>query len=162
MNEALTEKLKILRELQARYPTAHVGGSVGLWLRGVNLKRYLGDSDLDITIDELPVAGLFVVAGYVNWDQSSNAGDFDFSFKANNVKIDVRINPEPSFDVVEFEGEKYNVSRYQDIIFWKNKYAKRGHQKHIDDLEVIETGVRVSKASPLLGPCRCGEDCDSH
>lgn len=61
--------------------------------------------------------------------------------------------PEPSFTTVEFEGIKYNVSLLNNILFWKKKYARKGVQKHIDDLITIETGVRPapkSKTSQLL------------
>ena len=45
-------KLLALKEFQGKYPTSHVGGSIGLMLRGIDLKRDLLTSDLDITIDE--------------------------------------------------------------------------------------------------------------
>lgn len=57
-------------------------------------------------------------------------------------EVDIRITPEPSFDIIEFNGKMYNVSKYRDIIFWKTKYANKGISKHSDDLETIKTGVR--------------------
>jgi len=56
--------------------------------------------------------------------------------------MEIRVCPEPSFTVVEHEGHSYNVSLLSNILFWKRKYARKGVQKHIDDLITIETGVR--------------------
>jgi hypothetical protein len=141
MNNLLTIKLETLKEFQEKYPTSHVGGSIGLYLRGVDLKRDLSKSDLDITIDEL----IEEANSFYSIESSSN--DFDYITKMHTdngsyIKIEIRICPEPSFDVIEFEGVNYNVSKYRDIIFWKTKYANKGIQKHKDDLETIKTGIR--------------------
>jgi hypothetical protein len=42
-------KLQILREFQTKYPDSHVGGSIGLYLHGIDLKRDISRTDLDIT-----------------------------------------------------------------------------------------------------------------
>lgn len=143
MDFLLKKKLEILKDFQLSYPTSHVGGSIGLFLRGVNLYRDLSLSDLDITIDELKDDNDPLTKSTSNSDRM----DFNYSItKETNensfVKIDIRINPEPSFDVVEFEGVSYNVSKYRDILFWKTKYANRGNVKHINDLITIKTGIR--------------------
>ena len=44
-------KLDFLREFQSNYPKSHVGGSIGLMLHGVDLKRDLNLSDLDIVME---------------------------------------------------------------------------------------------------------------
>jgi len=136
-------KLETLKEFQEKHPTAHVGGSIGLFLRGINLFRDLSKSDLDITIDEF----VFENEALKDYEQRSDGKDFDYAIKKNldndlYVKLDIRVCPEPSFDVVEFEGVNYNVSKYRDIIFWKTKYASKGVSKHQEDLETIRTGVR--------------------
>jgi hypothetical protein len=141
MNNLLTLKLKTLKEFQEKYPTSHVGGSIGLYLRGIDLKRDLSKSDLDITIDEL----IEETDSFYLLDSSSD--DFDYTIKKHTdsgsyIKMDIRICPEPSFDVIYFEGAYYNVSKYRDIIFWKTKYANKDISKHKDDLETIKTGVR--------------------
>lgn len=138
----IKNQLETLKEFQEIYPTSHVGGSIGLYLRGVNLLRDLRSSDLDVTIDdEIKIDALN------NFEDRSDRSDFDYSIKKNlqsghYVKMDVRISPEPSFDVIEFEGVKYNVSKLRDILFWKTKYAKKGVKKHIYDLETIKSGTR--------------------
>lgn len=52
MNGIVDLKLKVFREFQLANPTAHLGGSLGLMIRGVNVLRDLSRSDLDITVDE--------------------------------------------------------------------------------------------------------------
>jgi len=145
MNELFKQKLVTLKEFQDKYPTSHVGGSIGLFLRGINLLRDLSKSDLDITIDEMDIESEKSVLK--TYEETSDNNDFDLNIKkvlpdGHYVKIDIRICPEPSFDVIEFEGVSYNVSKYRDIIFWKQKYAKKEVIKHRDDLETIKTGVR--------------------
>lgn len=143
-DEILKLKFDALREFQYKYPTSHVGGSIGLMIRGIDLKRDMTKSDLDITIDEYD----FKADALPNLEERSDACDFDFSLKkcyADGqlyVKMDIRVTPEPSFDVIEFNGFNYNVSKLRDILFWKKKYANKGFKKHEHDLVVIETGVR--------------------
>lgn len=143
MNRLLKLKLETLSEFQEKYPTSHVGGSIGLFLRGVNLLRDLTKSDLDITIDDF----VFEDESLKDYEKRSDANDFDYAIKKNiendwYIKMDIRVCPEPTFDIIYFEGVGYNVSKYRDIIFWKTKYANKGFSKHINDLETIKTGVR--------------------
>lgn len=139
-----------LREFQQRYPLSHVGGSVGLMLHGIDLQRDINKSDLDVTNpDPMPEQ---IWDGYT---ESSEPSDFDHRIvldagKNLYVKMEIRISPEPSFETIEFKGDKYNVSLLKNILFWKQKYANKGVQKHIDDLVVINTGVRpVPKQVPV-------------
>ena len=136
-------KLETLRDFLDKHPTAHVGGSIGLMLRGINLRRELCSSDLDITVDEFNCLDL----SSEGLSERSDGNDFDHSLKKDHVdgnytKIDIRINPEPSFEVISYNGITYNVSKLRDILFWKKKYADKGVIKHINDLIVIETGIR--------------------
>ena len=153
MTKSVQSKLKFLREFQQKYPTSHIGGSVGLMLHGIDLKRNLDKSDLDVTIDELNLESFFTNYSKEfseHIDISSNTSDFDGRFVVqhnatswyNYTKVEIRINPEPSFDVIGFEGHLYNVSKLRNILFWKEKYAKNGSQKHIEDLFVIKFGTK--------------------
>jgi len=143
MNRLVKAKLEAIKDFQDKFPTSHVGGSFGLFLRGINLLRDLSASDLDITVDEILVDNF----DSLEYQKRSDGIDFDYAIKKNlpnglYVKIDIRVCPEPSFDEIIFEGVKYNVSKYRDIIFWKTKYAMKGVEKHIHDLEAIKSGVR--------------------
>jgi hypothetical protein len=140
----MENKLKTIREFQLEYPTAHVGGSIGLMLRGISVGRDLKYSDIDMTIDEFnPNTDL------VNGYNSSN--DFDYIINSNDIKLDLRICPEPSFDIINFEGFDYNVSKLRDMLFWKQKYANKGVKKHEFDLQFIQIGKRPKEdIFPLL------------
>lgn len=142
LNKLLQFKLKTLRDFQLKYPTSHVGGSIGLMLHGVNIHRDLSVSDIDITIDEFN----FDPSKSNDFEERSDNNDFDYCLKTSEsgyyTKIDIRVNPEPSFEQIIFNGISYNVSKLRDILFWKNKYAEKGHTKHQHDLVAIETGVR--------------------
>lgn len=111
MNRLIKLKLETLKEFQEKHPTSHVGGSIGLFLRGINLKRDLSKSDLDITIDEY----VFEIEKLKDCEKRSDANVFDYAIKKNvdndwYIKMDIRVCPEPSFDVIDFEGISYNVS----------------------------------------------------
>jgi hypothetical protein len=141
-NKLIEFKLKTLRDFQSKYPTSHVGGSIGLMLHGVSVHRDLSISDLDITIDDFK----FDSNKSTDFEERSDNNDFDYCLKTSEsgyyTKIDIRVNPEPSFEQVVFNGIVYNVSKLRDIIFWKNKYADKGSIKHQHDLIAIDTGVR--------------------
>jgi hypothetical protein len=135
-------KLETLKEFQDNFPISCVGGSIGLMLHGIDLKRPMGCSDIDI------VAKFFDRTKYTSNDISEiSNGNFDYSLRKNHLygrytKIDIRINYEFSFEEIEFMGVKYNVSKKEEILFWKKIYAEKGVRKHIDDLVCIETGIR--------------------
>ncbi len=148
MNNVIEGKLKIVRGFQQKHPTSHLGGSLGLLLLGVDLGRDLYKSDIDITIDELNKEDETDIVN--SFEQRSENTDFDLALKQEDIdghytKIDIRICPEPSFIVVEYQGFKYNVSKLRDILYWKKRYANNGSGssiKHINDLIKIDTGVR--------------------
>lgn len=124
------EKLKILQQIQNKFPSAHVGGSIGLFLRGIDLGRDLSNSDLDLTIDKEPFFD-------IKKTEKAESSDFDFSITFEDTKIDFKIS-DSSFDIILFENFSYNVSKLDDIIFWKKIYASKGVEKHIKDLEKMK------------------------
>lgn len=146
MNKLIKQKLDVVKEFQNKYPKSHVGGSIGLMLLGVNLYRDLSKSDLDITTSE-NIQKEDIINDY---EERSDVSDFDYAIQKQfesgfYLKIDIRISPEPQFDVVCFEGINYNVSKLKDILFWKKKFADKGVLKHKIDLITIETGIRPTE-----------------
>jgi hypothetical protein len=139
----ISTTLETLRWFQEKYPLSHVGGSIGLMLHGIDLKRRLSNSDLDMTVQEFDTLQFL---GQPNTEQASDVSDFDGRFRVyliGNVvytKIDVRISPNEPFEVKEYEGHAYRVSQIEKIIEFKRKYASNGAKKHIDDLYTIEHG----------------------
>lgn len=142
----LIDKLKLIRDFQQRFPGSHVGGSIGLFLLGIDLKRSLDRSDVDMTI-QTPL-DLSQSLGIENTEESSNPEDFDYQFRHypdggdSYTKIDINISPDKGSTNVVYMGDLYRVSLKEDILFYKNLYAEKGIQKHIDDLITIETGIR--------------------
>jgi hypothetical protein len=121
----LKDLLKIVKEFEDKYPESHVGGSIGLYLQGIDLKRNWNDSDIDMKVrDWIP-----------ELENSKPNSISDFDYRIDNV--DIVVNPESSYIICYFEGVFYRVSKKDDIIFWKKKYAKQGSKKHIKDLFVI-------------------------
>jgi len=141
--QMMAKKLETLREFQAAYPKSHVGGSIGLMILGIDLKRELYWSDLDITVDEFT----FNKDEFEDVSERSDANDFDYGLKKEfgngfYQKLDIRIDPAQSFDVINFDGYDYNVSTLDTILYWKDSYSNKGVDKHADDLETIKTGDR--------------------
>jgi hypothetical protein len=73
-NNLMDAKLEFLRKFQKNHPTSHVGGSIGLMLIGIDLKRDLTKSDLDITIDDYQPSKIDEL------EKRSDANDFDFAY----------------------------------------------------------------------------------
>ena len=139
----MKNQLKVLYLFQQKYPTSHIGGSIGLHLHGIKLKRNLYYSDLDVVTPEFTENKNGVAHG------CSPVEDFDHRYQINDpetghfFKLEIRIDDEQSeYDVVNYEGVDYNVTKKETILHWKQKYAEKGIQKHIDDLITIATGVR--------------------
>ena len=161
MTNLMQLKLAFLREFQNNYPKSHVGGSIGLMLHGIDLKRDLTISDLDIVMDRR----YSIVEHFSDYNilESSCTEDFDTRFVCyHNVKnlftkVEIRVSPDNLFDTVEYKGHEYNVSKLDDIVAWKTKYAKKGNMKHIEDLFVISnlkqtTSYRLSEFTNQFRP----------
>lgn len=150
MNKLIIQKLEVVKQFQNKYTESHIGGSIGLMLLGIDLKRDLSKSDLDITCSE-NISKEDIINDY---DERSDVSDFDYAIEkrfenGSYLKIDIRISPEPSFDVVNFNGTNYNVSKLKNILFWKKKYSDKGVLKHTNDLITIETGVRPKEVETV-------------
>lgn len=121
-----------------------IGGSIGLMMRGIDLKRDLRLSDLDVQVirSSWPV-DVFTLEGI---EESSNPSDFDHSLRYSiggpYVKLEVKKMFAIASDMILYEGVEYNVLTTEEILYWKKKYADNGNLKHRDDLITIETGVR--------------------
>lgn len=79
--ELMQNKLDTLLEFQRLYPKSSVGGSIGLYLMGIDLKRELVISDLDITVED------FDIESYLGVDQvqyRSDNNDFDYAVEKNH------------------------------------------------------------------------------
>lgn len=147
----LSEQLKLIREFQEKYPLSHVGGSLGLFLLGYDLKRTLGD--LDLITPEFDIKNKLLE----DFDETSDWNDFDYRYRrwvkdggSVYIKFDISIDKEQKYTVVEYDGYKYNVSLFENIMKYKKEYADKGVFKHKADLVVIETGVRPVDLSDIF------------
>ena len=138
-------QLETIREFQEKYPKSHVGGSFGLFLLGYDLKRDMSDSDLDLICPAFEKEQ-YLIDKNDTLEETSDSNDFDFKYRRwfGNiyVKHDICINSEQEFQIIERNGEKYNVSLFENIMKFKREYADKGVFKHKADFEAIETGVR--------------------
>jgi hypothetical protein len=133
-------ELTKLQKLQTKFPTSHVGGSVGLFLHGAKLNRWDKDytSDLDIVIPYYtPLVDDAHLDDLIEAQISGN--DFDYLFFFEDIKVDCKIDPVQKYTVIEYEGFKYKVTSLDTILKAKIKYALNNQDKHIKDItELIE------------------------
>lgn len=138
-------QLKTIRDFQQKYPKSHVGGSFGLFLLGYDLKRDISNSDLDLICPDFHKEQ-YLIDKNDNIEEVSNTSDFHFKFIRwfgnQYIKHDICICNNQDFQIIEYQGEKYNVSLFKNIMEFKRKYAKKGVFKHKADIEAIKTGVR--------------------
>jgi hypothetical protein len=132
--------INLLKEIQTKYPMFHVGGSVGLFLHGVRLKRWKGsamNSDFDLVSPYFVLPennGDVFEVEYIDTKSSSN--DFDETFLVDDVKVDLRIDPKQKYEIIEYDGFKFKVSNLLTIVEAKLKYALLPNgTKHKKDLE---------------------------
>jgi len=143
------KQLKFIQDFQNKYLDSHLGGSIGLLLHGVDLKRSLDKSDIDLTV-QIPLSFAEPI-GIEDLTESSNAEDFEYAFRYEPMgsnwyfKVDVNLKPKSEFVKITHEGFEYRVSLLKDILVKKIEYAGKGVQKHIDDLIVIHCGVRPER-----------------
>lgn len=149
--------LELVRAIQKQYPMFHVGGSTGLFLHGVRLKRWFDKSTSDLDFISpyfvLPESKLVlndngkeVDINYL--DAKASGNDFDETFIVDGVKVDYRIDPKQRYEIIEHDGFKYKVSNLMTILEAKMRYAQTpSGQKHRDDITEM---VRSRKAGSTL------------
>jgi len=143
-NQTVEEKLEIVRNLQKEFEGSYLGGSLSLLIRGIDLKRSLDDSDIDLIIQNSDFEKFYLKS----WDCVTLGYSFDFDYniklkKSNHIyKMDVVMTKFPKFDVIEYQGHSYRVNDLQTVLDYKKKYASDGNVKHKNDMIAIETGVR--------------------
>jgi len=116
----------IIKKIQTKYPTCHVGGSIGLLLQGFDLKRDLSNADLDFCSRQV-----FDVS---NGSDPGSGNDFDASFVINGIGVEIRFDSEAPY--VTIKG--IAVTHYDYILKFKKEYALKGYEKHIVDLNTLK------------------------
>jgi len=124
----ITKKLELVRRFQVKFPKSHVCGSLSLYIRGFDLDRKLNDIDMIVTEN---LTSKFSKKTTVSLD-------FDYSLDIEGEKMEFRVDPIQEFEVVEYNGHKYNCSLLDVVLSLKQLYADKGISKHHNDLKLIE------------------------
>ena len=138
-------KLDVVRELQLKL-NMYIGGSTALYLYGLVLDKK-EDSDLDLVMPYYQRVGDIAKKGELleeagEFDGKKSGNDYDFTYgivtrEGKFVKLDVRIDPKQSYEIVEYKGFPYKVCRLMDILEAKCRYAKEGNTKHLRDIKSL-------------------------
>lgn len=151
--------LELVADIQKQYPMFHVGGSVGLFLHGVRLKRWLksSSSDLDFVSPYfvLPEKKFKASDGeeleVEHRDAKASGNDFDETFFIGSTKIDYKIDPKQRYELIEYKGVTYKVSNLMTILEAKLRYAlKPEGRKHKEDITEMVVSKKKEGKQPEL------------
>lgn len=151
-------KIELLKSIQTKYPMFHIGGSVGLFLHGVRLKRWYKrenkystkNSDFDMVTPYFVLPDDEIDGNEVEYlDAKASSNDFDETFIVDNTKVDLRIDPKQRYEIIEFDGFKFKVSNLLTILEAKIRYAQQPKgTKHKNDILEMVKGNVTKKTKP--------------
>ena len=159
----LDKRLEIYKAIESVHPGCHIGGSIGLFLHGIDLGRTFVDSDIDICSFK-PNGKEFKdlqkrysetgLASSTDVDEVTYRSEIEENGVEKKIKIEYKYDKTQNFKVVEYKGVTYRVTLPQMILGWKVLFACRGSKKHRADLDKL--GVKYIKrgACPILCPFR--------
>lgn len=136
-----TRQLQIVRAIQKKYPDVHLGGSLAVFLWGLNLDRPFTDIDLCAP----STAGMSIPTNAKDYREGSDNHDFDYGFNFQGYKIELKIDASQKSNILMHLGFAYLVTSIHVIREYKVKYASRGYEKHIKDLSRIDDFIRRKK-----------------
>jgi hypothetical protein len=152
-------RLEIYKEIESSHPGCHIGGSIGLFLHGIDLGRTFIDSDIDICSFK-PYGKKLVDSRYTETDLASSTDMDEVCYKSEikgdgvekMIKIEYKYDKTQDFKLVEYKGVTYRVTLPEIILGWKVLFACRGSKKHREDLDNL--GIKYIKrgACPILCP----------
>ena len=157
----LDKRLEIYKAIESVHPGCHIGGSIGLFLHGIDLGRTFVDSDRDICSFK-PTGKEFKdlqkrysetgLASSTDVDEVTYRSEIEENGVEKKIKIEYKYDKTQNFKVVEYKGVTYRVTLPQMILGWKVLFACRGSKKHRADLDKL--GVKYIKrgACPILCP----------
>jgi hypothetical protein len=153
--EIFAEKLEVLKQFQCDYPESVLGGSIGLFLHGVDLKRDLTMSDLDFCMPDCSkLVEDRLNSELVKHHQENSGSDFrhkvNLNHKTEGYYTKVEISERDCDFVYKYhEGFMYKLQTLSDILLWKAHYAFKGISKHKEDLqEIIHARFPSTKPDP--------------
>lgn len=138
-------KLNIVRALQSRL-NMYIGGSTALYLYGLVLDKNK-DSDLDLVMPYYQgmqdiVAKKDFIEEVEEFSGKKSGNDYDLTFAITTkegafAKLDIRIDPKQSYELIVYKGFTYKVCKLMDILEAKCRYAKEGDTKHLKDIKSL-------------------------
>ena len=157
----LDKRLEIYKAIESVHPGCHIGGSIGLFLHGIDLGRTFVDSDIDICSfkpngkefkDLQKRYSEIGLASSTDMDEVTYRSEIEENWVEKKIKIEYKYDKTQNFKVVEYKGVTYRVTLPQMILGWKVLFACRGSKKHRADLDKL--GVKYIKrgACPILCP----------
>ena len=159
----LDTRLEIYKEIESAHPGCHIGGSIGLFLHGIDLERTFIDSDIDICSFKPHGKRLGLEEsrnGYSETELASSTDMDEICYKSEiegdgvekRIKIEYKYDKTQDFKFVEYKGVTYRVTLPEIILGWKVLFACRGSKKNREDLDNL--GIKYIKRGgcPILCP----------
>jgi hypothetical protein len=142
----------LVKKMSEKIPQIIFGGSVGLYLQGIILKR--DETDLDIFlpywVDIFRECDL-IKSKIVAEKRLKSGSDFDENaciiFDGKVVKFDLKISPNKHYNIVHVDGVSVKVIDWKEILSYKIKYALNGQSKHEKDLINLIENIHKLKTS---------------
>ena len=157
----LDKRLEIYKAIESVHPGCHIGGSIGLFLHGIDLGRTFVDSDIDICSFK-PNGKEFkdLQKRYSETSLASSTDMDEVTYKSEiaedgvekRIKIEYKYDRTQDFKLIEYKGITYRVTLPEIILGWKVLFSCRGSKKHREDLDNL--GIKYIKrgACPILCP----------
>lgn len=159
----LDKRLEIYKAIESVHPGCHIGGSIGLFLHGIDLGRTFVDSDIDICSFK-PNGREFKdlqkrysetgLASSTDMDEVTYKSEIAEDGVEKRIKIEYKYDRTQDFKLIEYKGVTYRVTLPQMILGWKVLFACRGSKKHRADLDKL--GVRYIKGGQCHILCPFG------
>ena len=149
----------IILELQSRYNIT-IGGSVSLFLNGLELDRKSGSIDLDVVMPYYQKMRTkdfgkdSIIDEIEEVDAKKSGNDFMYTFCVTSkdgrfLKVDVRISPEQSYDIITFKDQEFKTCKVLETLAAKCKYAIEGNDKHKNDIfNLINFNTKTNNGKP--------------
>lgn len=155
-------RIKELKIIQKTYPDFSIGGSVGLYLQGFDIKRDKPVTDFDFTIPYFKRLDLRDFNGDTNvtevdqMDDAKNSGnDFDYTnaivINGEFILMDMKIDPKYRYNIVDYNGFKFKVCPWEVIIQAKMNYlnSSTGPKHKADLLEMFGNPKNIIKEEKI-------------
>lgn len=140
-------RLELVEKIQTRFPDTAIGGSISIFLHGIDLQRMCVDIDLMSTKDVAEeIKDLLVEEGYMFVSEKPFNGSCDFDRcvvsskkdeRGYQLKIDIKVVENLKYEIIEKNEFLFKAAPMSIIMEAKRRYAENGSMKHKQDLEYI-------------------------